>query len=172
MLSHRILVPLVLILLSPFIFATSPTLPPYHQFHVSGRVERSSGASKKDFSVALFAKPLYRIQSSDFEIMRGIGKEYDRPIAITDSTGSFSLVTSSQDKPDSIVIGVVVPERPTCFGQRISAASLHALPYTFVGEYNDNDLSGCNGCHPTPKKYTVTKYYSYSLQDLNVVIPY
>ncbi len=163
---------IVFALLTPFILATSPTLPPYHQFTISGRIERSSGGTRKNFSVSLLGKPLYRTPSPEFEILRGIGAQNDRPIALTDSSGSFYLVTSNYNKPDSIVVGIIVPERNIIYGSVLSVSQLQPYPNMVTQDYYDHDQSGCNGCQTTPQTQTVTTHYSYTILDQIVTINY
>jgi hypothetical protein len=163
---------IVFVLLAPFIFATSPALPPYHQFRVNGRIERPGGGMKGNFTVALLGKPVYQTQSGQFEIMRGIGKQDDRPIALTDSSGSFYLVTSNYNKPDSIVVGIIVPERNIIYGSALAVRQLQSYPNTETRDYYDQDQSGCNGCQTTPQTQTVTTHYSYSILDQIVTVNY
>ena len=85
----------VTLLLVPYIFATEPTLPPHHQYYVTGAITRPAGASLTNFPVVILAKFPDR---NEFEILRGIQVQYERPVGLTDSAGRFSVVASSQWK--------------------------------------------------------------------------
>ena len=137
---------------------------------MNGRIERPSGGTKNNFSVALFAKSPYR-NPTEFEILH-LAKQGDSPVAITDSTGTFYIVASAELKPDSIVVGVISAERPIVFGQVVAVNRLQAVPNTSTYDVYDDDPSGCNGCKSSPRKQTITTHYSYSLQDQILVIPY
>ncbi len=155
----RILVAVTLVL-SPFVFATSPLPPPYHQYHVQGTITRPAGASLKNFSIVLLAKGQFI--GPAFQVLKGRGVQYERPISLTDSIGGFILVVSSDMKADSLAVGVVMPDRPIAMSSPLSLNSIPAQEQTETHTtYNDATCSGCTS--PVDKTTTIVVAYKYYL---------
>ncbi len=150
----------VTLVLSPYIFATSPTPPPCDQFTVQGNITRPSGTSLENFSVVLLAKG--RTLGTTFQILKGRGAQYDHPVSLTDSTGAFSIIVSTYEKADSLAVGVVVPDRPISMGTHIALSGIQPSEQTETHTtYNDATCSGCTS--PVDKTETIVVAYRYYL---------
>jgi hypothetical protein len=150
----------VVAVLAPYLFATSPTPAPYDQFSVQGNITRPSGNSLENFSVVLLAKG--RTSGGTFQILKGRGEQYDRPVSLTDSTGAFSILVSTYEKTDSLALGVVVPDRPITRGATIALSDVRPFEQTETRTtYDDATCSGCTS--PVDKVSTIIVAYRYSL---------
>ncbi len=157
----------ITLLLGPYIFATSPTLPPYHQYSVRGRITRPAGGSVKDLAVLLLAKERF-FSANTFQILQGKRVQGERAISLTDSVGVFYIVASSEQKADSLEIGIVSPDRPLVTGNPFSLNGVQSIPQeeTFTDTQNGSGCSGCDG----PTKVTSVVAYSYYLPDQTVAL--
>ena len=150
----------VTLLLGPYIFATEPALPPYHQYVVRGKITRPFGSSLKNISIVVLAKGGQHSGSETFQILAGRSVQYERAICLTDSTGTFFVVASSDTKADSIAVGVVAPDRPLVVGTPLSLSGVQAAAQTTIT--TDSEInSGCSGCD-SPNQNTRTRVIAYS----------
>ncbi len=147
--------------------ATSPTLP-YHHYNINGKIMRTSGGSKKDFTVALFSKSRFD-PTSAYRRIYGQGAEFERAISITDSAGTFSLSVRDYAAVDSIAVGIVLPDRQTLLGESLSRMQL--ISTTMYGTFTNNDVKGCNGCS-SPTTSTIVVGYRYQVPEQTIQIPF
>ncbi len=159
---------LLLILMS---IGTSPLPPPYHQYYVSGVLERPSGGSRKDFTVILLGK-FPNAAPGKYTVVRysDFGPQDDFPIGITDSTGAFALRASNNQKADSLEIGVVVPDRPLSTGTPFYVGAARGSPA--YEPYTSGTESGCRTCTSEPTTQEVIRYYSYFFDSVAVAISF
>lgn len=149
--------------------ATEPSLPPYHQYYVTGRIERLSNGNKSLFVVSLVGK-FNTINQDSLVAIKGmyVQKKGENETYVTDSTGIFSLRISSQEKADSLAVKVSAPDKPDGIGAMFAVERPSA---TFTSEYI-NQRQGCECEYSTDAQtYTRTDYYRYDFSNKNVTIP-
>ncbi len=160
---------IIIVALAPLLLGTEPSLPPYQDFTVSGMLERPAGGSKEGFTVVLCGKSGF-FGDSSFHILRGLGySTNDRPIALTDSSGAFSLRVSSYEV-DSLAVAVVVPDRPLELGERFFVDKALGTPHRRT--YTSGTATGCAGCSTGLDVTERIEYYSYYYSNKNISITF
>lgn len=160
---------IISMVLAPFLFGTEPSLPPYHDFTVTGVLQRPAGGSRAGFTVVLCGKSRL-MNDSTFQILRGLGySTNDRPVALTDSGGAFQLRVSSYEV-DTLALGVVVPDRPVQLGVPFPVKVSMATPHWET--YKSGEATGCAGCATDPPVTSRVRYYSYYFGDEIITIPF
>ncbi|MBX2991079.1 MAG: hypothetical protein KF749_07905 [Bacteroidetes bacterium] len=144
--------------------ATSPIVPWQH-YVVHGTVQRAPGLSKENFTCTLAGK----LGTGAYQRLRGGIRPVSIPVAITDSSGRFSISVSDGTKYDSLVVMVVLPDRDPEFGEPFSVATASVIPQYIATDYTDP--SGCSACRATGKT-TVIDGYVYNLPEQTVVLPF
>jgi len=159
------------VIVIPFLMGTSPEPPPYHQYLVSGMLERPAGGSKQDFAVTLLGWFQYQTDSV-FVLFDGVTypKFGDFPIDLTDSIGAFTIRLSHQIKADSVRLAVIVPDNPSTVGIPWFVGDIQGIPHTETFEVAGEP--GCFGTESDPTTVTVTSFYSYSFVDRVITISY
>jgi hypothetical protein len=104
--SPHTLIIIILLLVPMAVRPTSPLIP-YHDFHVSGSIERAGGPLN-NYTVALAVKG--RFAPDEYTIIR----EGPQPYALTSETGQFWLSASIYDyiregDADTLAVAVLVP---------------------------------------------------------------
>ena len=149
--------------------ATPPTLAPYHQYNVSGKIERISNSSKANFVVSLVGKFSDINKDSIINITKvNTTEKNENEKYLTDSTGNFIIIVSSTIKADSLAVKVSAPDKQDVIGFFFTVG---APSFTVQSEYVE-DRMGCECEYSTDaKKYAETKYYRYDFQNKTVTIP-
>lgn len=161
---------LIILTVMPFMLANEPEPPPYHQYSVSGTLERLGGGSTKDFAVTLFGW---------FPSQGGSGflpfeeatypRDGDHPVDLTDSAGAFSVRVSSNYRLDSIRLAVVIPDNPM-FGNPWYIDESDGIPTIIT--YEVPGEPGCFGIEGDPVSGSKTSFYSYIYFDQTISISY
>ena len=107
--------------------STSPTPPPFHEFHASGTLVRRDGGALANFTVVLV-----RGDSTGFYPI--LWAEPDlRPIAVTDTGGEFDVSIRLRDKPDQLALATLVPGGSVNLGEAFSPDIV--IPNTVTGKH-------------------------------------
>lgn len=160
---------IIIVALAPLLLGTEPSLPPYQDFTVSGMLERPAGGSKEGFAVVLCGKSRF-FGDSSFHILRGLGySTNDCPIALTDSSGAFTLRVSSYEV-DSLALAVVVPDRPLERGEPFFVDKTRGTPHWRT--YKSTGATGCAGCSTGPDVTERIEFYSYYYSNKNISITF
>ena len=149
--------------------ATEPTLPPYHQYFVTGKIERISNGKKGFFVVSLVGK-FSRINTDSLVDLSGTFRpqKNENKTFITDSSGSFSILISSMEKADSLAIKISAPDKQNVIGPLFSVGRASA---TFTIEYTQ-PREGCECEYSTEAhKQSVIEYYRYDFFNAIITIP-
>lgn len=162
---------LTILTVTPFLLADTPEPPPYHQYSVSGTLQRPGGGSTKDFAVTLLGWFPDQNQSV-FLPFEGVAYPLysDHTIALTDSSGAFFVRVSSNFRADSVRLAVVIPENPAMPGNPWYIDGSVGIPtiiyYEVPGE------PGCFGIEGDPVTESKTSFYSYLFFDQTISISY
>jgi hypothetical protein len=111
----------------------------------------------ENFTVQLFGKNEYQ------EVYSALyGRRIDNEVAvfITDTTGYFYLSVNSDQKFDSLKVGLILPLKPNIFSV---AYNINENQYSeMIAHYTPESESGCS-CTTEPTKSRIEKYrYSQS----------
>lgn len=168
---RRIKIATLLAFVFLFGIGTSPLPPPYHQYNVSGTLERPQGGSKSNFTVILLGKARL-LSDTTFQILRGrsFSEIGDWPIALTDSSGEFSIRVSNHVPLDSLRLAVIIPDSPMVLGVPFSVDT--SLAIREIRTYEIENGAGCGGCGTEPTTERRIVYYSYYITGKDIIIPY
>jgi hypothetical protein len=159
---HTIIV--VALLLIPMAVRTTSPSNPYHDFNVSGRIERVGGGALQNYTIALAVRG--RAQPGEYTLLR----EGSRPFALTSESGSFHLSASlydyiGADDADSLAVAVLVPGdefiRDDSFARRSVRPTEDRRSYSTESD----------GCCESPTEGVNTVGYIYHYPDQVVLIP-
>ncbi len=161
----KFLLPLILLIAPMALFSTEPERPPYYEFNLDGHLERSSGGSKKNFTMVAIGRynwgeHVLRSDAADEDDLF-----YSRDIALTDSTGRFFLNIALFDPPDSIAVAVVRPDQEMLRGRFNALAE--GQPYEKIRYYN-TDTGGCDG---DSERHSKVEGYVYNFHNLIIAVP-
>lgn len=164
--TYSLLLILLAVILAPFTFgiATTPKIL-WHQYVVSGTLERASGLSRENFTVALAG----RIGSEEYRRIRGTIRPSPSPVAITDTSGRFLISVSDAVRFDSIRVMIVRPDSLPLFGEPLAVGAARVFTEYTTADYTDPE--GCNGCRTTGTT-TVVAGYVYNFSEQSVILPY
>lgn len=148
-------------LILQYTMGTSPTLPPYHQYLVSGSISRPAGRPLQDFVVTLKAK--FSNSSSSFLPVSQYRthSDLDRYPAVTVTSGHFFLIVATVLRADSLMIEVGGADKPVVAGPAIPVPS-QAISLTT--EYADTQ----SGCTTETSHRTRTYGYQYNLPEQTI----
>jgi hypothetical protein len=137
---------------------------PYHDFNVSGRIERTGGGPLQNYTVALAARG---IDGRDGYTVIGDGAQ---PLALTSESGQFVLSAKiyrflRDDEADSLAVAVLVPGDDFIMGERFATASVRPTEDRRVYEEESD------GCCESPVERESVVGYIYYYRDLVVTIP-
>ena len=155
-------------LILQFTLGTSPALPPYHQYLVSGRISRPVGRPLQEFVVTLKAKfsnlSLNFLPVSEYRTR----SDLDTYPAVTDTSGHFFLIVATALKADSLKIEVGGADKPVVAGPAIPVPS-QAISLTT--EYADTQPE-CSGCTTETSHRTRTYGYQYNLPEQTISLSF
>jgi hypothetical protein len=160
---------IVCAVLSPFILATEPVPPPYHQFVLDGTVVRASNGPRTNFIVTLAGRFNGFSSDSTGDLARYYSyTQENRTQSITDSNGTFSLQVNLTQKPDSLAIRVEAPDKPVYLGSYFKTPDADAT----ITEAFDESEPGCSGCSRNPVSTTQIVGYRHTIQPQMISLPY
>lgn len=155
--------------LSPFIIATEPIPPPYHQFVLSGTMIRASDGPRAHFIVTLAGKFNGLPADSTGDLSRYYSSSQEnRTLSITDSNGTFFLQVNLTQKPDSLAVRVEAPDKPVYLGSYFKTPDADAT----ITETADETEPGCSGCSKNPVSTTRIVGYRHTIQPQMVILPF
>ena len=159
---------IAILILLPYLFSTSPIPPPYHQYKVTGFIERENDGERRNYTVNLVAMFWHR-PDTVINILSisppGIVED------TTDSSGYFSIDVRSGEKADSISIRAMSPDSQSF----VSKSWIIPVVTDSITREVKNQSSGCNGCskqvsEPSSSSIYVQGYI-YSINQVKFVIP-
>lgn len=155
-----------ILILLPFIVGTSPLPPPYHQYRVTGTIERAGGGPKQNYVVSLVGKFHGFLPDSIIDISSFDPGAVDQ--CITDTSGYFYLDARAFAEADSISFKVSAVDKEPFIAPRW----LHPVASIVItGEINTHE-PGCNGCSSVePSSSSYVKGYLYMFETQRIVIP-
>jgi len=125
-------------------FGNEPVTP-YHKYFVSGAIVCDSITDKSNYTVQLYGKSLY-FSPNDYIPITGplLENDFASPVTLTDSSGQYNLIVSSNIFFDSVKIGLVQPHQNIIYSEPyyIDIKNRHAV----TTNYNHDNGSGCNSC--------------------------
>ena len=157
-----------IIVLFPFLFSTVSILSSYHQYKITGFIERESAGERENFAINLVAVFWYR-PDTVVNVLSisppGIVK------SITDSSGYFTIDVRSGEKADSISIRAMSPDSQSFIAKNWIVP---VVTDSVIREVK-NQSSGCNGCsrqvdEPLSSN-TYVQGYIYSINQVKFIIP-
>lgn len=162
--SKSLILIFIVIILFGINFGTSPTVP-YHRYIVDGFVLCDSISDMSNFTIQLFGKSL--LNQTDYLPISYSGLAYERPIVITDSTGSYSIISNSYFYFDSIKIAIMHPRGAIIFSEANFIDRNLAVPIQGQGE-DIGTSSGCSSCTDEPASFNfILRYEHYLNANIN-----
>lgn len=157
--------PVVLCFLSVRVhFATEPLPPPYYEYRAWGTVICGSITDKSDYALQLYGCSVQ--YQADYIPIPGMHTGAERAVALTDSTGYYSIQTTSYIEYDSLRTGIVFPERPTIFSETHAVKESRYLEATEM--FSSCESGGCSSCGTAdPTEERVVRYV-YTMNDTAV----
>jgi hypothetical protein len=160
----------IALITASFSIATEPTPAPYHEYIVSGMLERLN-KPKENFVVSLVGKFNQRYSDDSLVDLNG---GYLGPLnwkVVTDSTGNFSLDIKYFNKVDSIGIKISSPDH----SPYISPLFHTGTPsITITEQYQNPQPNGCRSCTMSTDAQTNVRIvgYKYYFSQKIVSLPY
>ena len=162
---------IIIILVLPFSIATSPVLPPYHQYVIHGTLERPAGGSRENFAVTLLGNYQSQTDTGFHALPRVAHPESgEMPVALTDATGAFYLVVNSAVEADSLRLAIVIADRSPILGVPFSKETFESLAHSET--YQTDTKPGCLGCATDPDTQERVVYYSHSISQKTITVPF
>jgi hypothetical protein len=155
-----------ILILLPLIVGTSPLPPPYHQYRVTGTIERAGGGPKQNYVVSLVGKFAGFLPDSIIDISSFDSGTVDQ--CITDTSGYFYIDARAFAEADSISIKVSAADKEPFIAPRW----LHPVASIVItGELNTQE-PGCTGCSSVETASSpYVKGYLYMFETQRIVIP-
>ncbi len=147
-------------------YSESPLPPPHFRYEVSGSIICDTIPDKRDYTVQLFG--LSKYYTSTYQSLNGLLVDFERPLALTDSTGCYHLIANDAELFDSIKVGIVFPGDLRVFSMPYAVDSSKLSP---VYEFFNKSESGCNTCsavEPNTERRIVR--YNYHLYDTEIFL--
>ncbi len=145
-------------------FGTSPTIP-YHKYFVNGFVLCDSIYDKSNFTIQLFGKSVESL--NDYLPISYSNLDFERPIVLTDSSGSFLIVANSYLFFDSIKVAIIHPRGSIIFSEANFIDRNLAVPIQGQGE-DISTSSGCSSCSDEPTSFNfILRYEHYLNANIN-----
>ena len=164
----------ILLILVPMVVVYSNSVaPPYHQFTVTGEIEREGGGSRENFVVVVLVKPLwlgtdslrtYKIFYPDIDYEKRLRST---PMALTDQDGAFWLQIKSVQPIDSITAAVFFPDQMFITGDTLCVGDLRMSALTYRIR---SDGGGCCAS-PVQSNELYTEAYIYEVPEQKITIP-
>ena len=168
LLSRGLALSLIMLVLGPLTFGTSPTPPPYHEYIVNGVVTRPSGGSKENFVVTLVGKFSTSGIDTSIELLAGFAYPGTGMRAATDTSGGFSLDVQSPLPADSLSLKASAVDQVPLLGEFFPVP---AATETVMGD-DPGTSSGCGGCNSVEPLSATVRGYRYVIPQQIIVIPY
>jgi len=168
LLSRGLALSLIMLVLGPLTFGTSPTPPPYHEYIVNGVVTRPSGGSKENFVVTLVGKFSTSGIDTSIELLEGFAYPGTRLRAATDTSGGFSLDVQSPLPADSLALKVSAVDQAPLMGDYFP---IPAAVETIMGD-EPGTSSSCGSCNSVEPLPATVRGYRYVISQQTIVIPY
>jgi hypothetical protein len=140
--------------LAPFALSTSPLPPPYFRYDVNGRVQTVTGAPAQGIVVVLYART---DPDSAWRLAGSTGLTDDLPIGVTSVDGSFALSVRTNQRAESLAVGMTALGRAMGLSHSFHPDSALAWPVRRTATSTDG--RGCSGCGTGPSAYEYTEYY-------------
>ncbi len=155
---------IVALLLIPMAVRPTSPLVPYHDFNVSGRIERLGGGPLQNFTVAFVHKGM---QTGDEYVVIGGGSQ---PLALTSDTGQFHVHATIYDyfaanSAELLAVAVLVPGDSFIQGESFAYDSVRPTEDRRAFEQESD------GCCESPTESMHTIGFIYHYPDQVVTIP-
>lgn len=160
-----------ILLLLALALGTSPLPPPYSVYVVEGRIDRTGGGPRGNFTVVLAGK-LHNSAGTEFtRIAASSGDLHGgAPVALTDSNGAFRLQARSDDPADSLRLEVILPGRTAITGAPFIAGEVPGEPTTETVTYDpDGDFLDCSPDRATRR---IVLFTTYRFTERTINIPF
>lgn len=158
------------LILLPFIVGNSP-LVPFHEYKVTGHIQRTGGGLKQNFILTLIAKYSSTLDEKVIELKSSNGPSPSNYIqCITDSSGLFYLDVTTKEKADSLAIIVSTVDKESYESKFISLNEFKKTE-SYIDITNDTKY-GCMGLSSEPVFEKQLERYIYTYEDQKITIPY
>jgi hypothetical protein len=147
-----------------FNYSTEPLPPPYHQFHITGKIICDTLADKSNYTITLYGKSEFTNGKyiKPFRYPDGINN-----LALTDSAGNYYLIAKNEFEFDSIKVAIIQPGKEPIFSQPcfVDKANRKVI-YKQVGGYDNNTGCCSNYSVDVPQQDVAPERYEYHLSNI------